>query len=166
MSTFCLVAHGSSETKTETKNAPTRLDRGVFAAHRGGQGRDRTADLPLFRRSLIPTELPGQPNGGGHPEQVRGPSEIDNHCWSGLDATTPGPGKLAPWGSGGLGPQYHGEATRLTHSVGMPLRELRATQTGLEPATFAVTGRRANQLRHWALLYYVLPTGFEPALPP
>ena len=26
-----------------------------------------------------------------------------------------------------------------------------ATQTGLEPATFAVTGRRANQLRHWAL---------------
>ena len=45
----------------------------------------------------------------------------------------------------------------------------RATQTGLEPATFAVTGRRANQLRHWALrslLYCVLPTGFEPALPP
>lgn len=44
-----------------------------------------------------------------------------------------------------------------------------ATQTGLEPATFAVTGRRANQLRHWALLltfYRVLPTGFEPALPP
>ena len=44
-----------------------------------------------------------------------------------------------------------------------------ATQTGLEPATFAVTGRRANQLRHWALLltlYYVPPTGFEPALPP
>lgn len=42
----------------------------------------------------------------------------------------------------------------------------RATQTGLEPATFAVTGRRANQLRHWALLTYVPPTGFEPALPP
>ncbi len=41
----------------------------------------------------------------------------------------------------------------------------RATQTGLEPATFAVTGRRANQLRHWASLY-VPPTGFEPALPP
>ena len=30
-----------------------------------------------------------------------------------------------------------------------------ATQTGLEPATFAVTGRRANQLRHWALLYCI-----------
>ena len=49
-----------------------------------------------------------------------------------------------------------------------------ATLTGLEPATFAVTGRRANQLRHRALhtaflrllRYYVLPTGFEPALPP
>src|SRR5947209_16307283 len=31
-------------------------------------------------------------------------------------------------------------------------RCIEATQTGLEPATFAVTGRRANQLRHWALL--------------
>ena len=37
-----------------------------------------------------------------------------------------------------------------------------ATLTGLEPATSAVTGRRANQLRHRA----VLPTGFEPVLPP
>ena len=26
----------------------------------GGQGRGRTADLPLFRRTLVPTELPGQ----------------------------------------------------------------------------------------------------------
>jgi hypothetical protein len=25
----------------------------------GGQGRDRTVDLPLFRRTLVPTELPG-----------------------------------------------------------------------------------------------------------
>ena len=49
-----------------------------------------------------------------------------------------------------------------------------ATLTGLEPATFAVTGRRANQLRHralhllrsYSLQYCVLPTGFEPALPP
>ena len=30
-----------------------------------------------------------------------------------------------------------------------------ATLTGLEPATSAVTGRRANQLRHRALLSYV-----------
>src|SRR5690606_32092080 len=26
----------------------------------GGQGRGRTADLPLFRRTLVPTELPGR----------------------------------------------------------------------------------------------------------
>src|SRR5215208_3700581 len=26
----------------------------------GGQGRDRTVDLPLFRRTLVPTELPGR----------------------------------------------------------------------------------------------------------
>jgi hypothetical protein len=26
----------------------------------GGQGQDRTVDLPLFRRTLIPTELPDQ----------------------------------------------------------------------------------------------------------
>ena len=38
-----------------------------------------------------------------------------------------------------------------------------ATQTGLEPATSAVTGRRANQLRYWA---FASPTGFEPVLPP
>ena len=49
----------------------------------------------------------------------------------------------------------------------------RATATGLEPATSAVTGRRANQLRYAALwcarliqLSYVSPTGFEPVLPP
>ena len=46
-----------------------------------------------------------------------------------------------------------------------------ATLTGLEPATSAVTGRRANRLRHRALLSCVsrvvrTPTGFEPALPP
>jgi hypothetical protein len=36
-----------------------------------------------------------------------------------------------------------------------------ATQTGLEPATFAVTGRRANQLRHWALLLFRAPNGIR-----
>lgn len=63
----------------------------------GGQGRDRTGDLPLFRRTLVPTELPGR--------KARVP------------------------------------------------RRVRATLTGLEPATSAVTGRRANQLRHRALLF-------------
>ncbi len=46
-----------------------------------------------------------------------------------------------------------------------------ATLTGLEPATSAVTGRHANQLRYRALLVelclvVVTPTGFEPVLPP
>jgi hypothetical protein len=54
----------------------------------------------------------------------------------------------------------------LAGATGQVGRTRLATQTGLEPATFAVTGRRANQLRHWALLRSVLPTGFEPALPP
>ena len=82
----------------------------------GGQGRYRTADLPLFRRTLIPTELPGRKAASASPHV--------------------------------------------------------ATLTGLEPATSAVTGRRANQLRHRALLLLrvtasqVPPTGFEPALPP
>jgi hypothetical protein len=67
----------------------------------GGQGRDRTGDLPLFRRTLVPTELPG------------------------------------PEGTGPVKPKC--------------LADL-ATLTGLEPATSAVTGRRANQLRHRALL--------------
>lgn len=53
---------------------------------------------------------------------------------------------------------------------------LLATPTGLEPATSAVTGRRANQLRYGASCgadeavvlwnrWYVPPTGFEPVLP-
>ena len=79
-----------------------------------GWGRDRTVDLTIFSRTLVPTELPS--------------------------------------------------------------RKTIATQTGLEPATSAVTVRRANQLRYWAnrsthLKHYLIcelasPTGFEPVLPP
>ena len=46
------------------------------------------------------------------------------------------------------------------------------TQKGLEPSTSAVTGRRSNQLSHWALLSFFTewtfgdsnpgPTGYEP----
>ena len=66
-----------------------------------------------------------------------------------------------------------GRSYRLSYLAGrqrVPL--VLATLTGLEPATSAVTGRRANQLRHRALLLLrvtasqVPPTGFEPALPP
>ena len=66
-----------------------------------GLGRDRTGDLTIFSRSLIPTELPSQ----------------SNLLLSKFDLQS----------------------------------EQIATQTGLEPATSAVTGRRANQLRYRAL---------------
>ena len=50
-----------------------------------------------------------------------------------------------------------GRSYRLSYLAGpegnMCLAAL-ATLTGLEPATSAVTGRRANQLRHRALLYH------------
>src|SRR5262249_61810793 len=46
-----------------------RADRGK-EMHRdvGGQGRGRTADLPIFSRTLVPTELPGRV----HPTSARG----------------------------------------------------------------------------------------------
>src|SRR5699024_530549 len=62
-----------------------------------GQARDRTGDLPLFRRTLVPTELPGPKTSGA--------------------------------------PGLH-RMRRLSL----------ATLTGLEPATSAVTGRRARPL--------------------
>ena len=62
-----------------------------------GQGRGRTADLPIFSRTLVPTELPGR--------------TIEGQLSLTFDMATP---------------------------------------TGLEPATSAVTGRRANQLRYGA----------------
>ena len=34
--------------------------RAVICGFGGGQGRGRTADLPIFSRTLVPTELPGQ----------------------------------------------------------------------------------------------------------
>ena len=76
----------------------------------GGQGRGRTGDLPLFRRTLVPTELPGPA------------------VWPGA-------------GIAGCGPYA---------AIGRFPGPL-ATPTGLEPATSAVTGRRANQLRHGAI---------------
>ena len=71
---------------------PRRL--GDFLNHYGGQSRDRTGDLSLFRRTLY---------------------------------------RLS----------YLAANSSMTD-------ESDATLTGLEPATSAVTGRRANQLRHRA----------------
>ena len=45
-----------------------------------------------------------------------------------------------------------GRSYQLSYLAGMSCSRSPATPTGLEPATFAVTGRRANQLRHWASL--------------
>ena len=52
-----------------------------------------------------------------------------------------------------------GRSYQLSYLAGRPRLEnfqpclaVMATLTGLEPATSAVTGRRANRLRHWALL--------------
>src|SRR5579859_4003125 len=45
--------------KGVSKAARPQRTRAAFPLLRtGGQGRGRTADLPLFRRTLIPTELP------------------------------------------------------------------------------------------------------------
>ena len=42
------------------RRASIRIGSRLFVqASGGGQGRGRTADLPLFRRTLVPTELPG-----------------------------------------------------------------------------------------------------------
>jgi hypothetical protein len=35
----------------------------ISLASMSGQGRGRTADLPLFRRTLVPTELPDRARG-------------------------------------------------------------------------------------------------------
>ncbi len=45
---------------------------------------------------------------------------------------------------------------QLSHIGTLEHRTFRqTTQNGLEPMTSAVTGRRSNQLSHWALLYYL-----------
>ena len=50
---------GAGETGRRHRTAAGRDEIGP-AAVGGGQGRGRTADLPIFSRSLVPTELPGQ----------------------------------------------------------------------------------------------------------
>src|SRR5450755_1957111 len=53
-----LGTHAKIETKTSPEQAKRRYRRLSAVPICGGQGQDRTVDLPLFRRTLIPTELP------------------------------------------------------------------------------------------------------------
>src|SRR3954471_15370861 len=46
----------------------------------GGQGRGRTGDLPLFRRTLVPTELPGRAAEGCPLANVRRPGRRGQQC--------------------------------------------------------------------------------------
>ena len=52
--------------------SPDRRGRSML----GGQGRGRTADLPLFRRTLVPTELPARAR-GTIPDRI-GTAEIES----------------------------------------------------------------------------------------
>jgi hypothetical protein len=49
------VPEGAKRLLSTTKPAGQGCDLRVC----GGQGRGRTADLPIFSRTLVPTELPG-----------------------------------------------------------------------------------------------------------
>ena len=84
----CALRRSPRQTPGKTKNPQPVFGLGINC----GQKRDRTADLPLFRRTLY----------------------------------------------------------RLSYLARLEINQV-ATLTGLEPATSAVTGRRANQLRHRAL---------------
>ena len=84
----------------------------------GGQGRGRTADLPIFSRTLVPTELPGRahgdrsPAGGAHDTGARG-TGLNRHprgadaLWSPLSArpmlVSRASGRVRPPSSSGLG---------------------------------------------------------------
>ncbi len=56
------MLHGlSHDPLTATaRNSKTAGHTPVTAVSEGGQGRGRTADLPIFSRTLVPTELPGR----------------------------------------------------------------------------------------------------------
>ena len=147
----------TSTCRATTENVPAGLP-GM-----GGQGRDRTGDLPLFRRTLVPTELPGRPSQGR--TSWRGEPYRRRSCFPNWQLPGTEVRELRVEAQQSASPEDSDEACD-------------ATPTGLEPATSAVTGRRANQLRYGARCVAVLrfrpptlaheapPTGFEPVLPP
>ena len=76
---------GRAEAGPEARPARTRHGRGLSErgpgrrASSGGQGRGRTADLPIFSRTLVPTELPGRGR-TPHPRSARAPYRSVS-CW-------------------------------------------------------------------------------------
>lgn len=54
------MAQGRHRTVSGNENDPRTTYPREGRNLSGGQGRDRTGDLPLFRRTLVPTELPGR----------------------------------------------------------------------------------------------------------
>ena len=60
---WCLVCRVSASVNLEEASAP--CSNAVTCGFAGGQGRGRTADLPIFSRTLVPTELPGRDTGAG-----------------------------------------------------------------------------------------------------
>ena len=85
----------------------------------GGQGRGRTADLPIFSRTLVPTELPGlarhEPESHGRSTRYRSASGCTESApgprgggfWNGFSRgsmlTWHGSGRARPPSSSGLG---------------------------------------------------------------
>src|SRR5579863_9283585 len=67
------AAHPGTHAKIEAKTSPEQAKRRcrwlMAVPIGGGQGQDRTVDLPLFRRTLIPTELPDR---DGYPVTLHG----------------------------------------------------------------------------------------------
>ena len=53
-SSYASVHKETSPTRNGGPGGPS------FVGKFGGQGRDRTVDLPIFSRTLVPTELPGR----------------------------------------------------------------------------------------------------------
>ena len=158
------------------KNPPEDL-RGILE---GGAGQDRTVDLPLFRRTLYRLSYRAATLTGLEPatsavtgrraNQLRHRATYKDTRW-GVVCTSckciqrpvivANPQVTTAFLCKGCPPiLYHHERpaplytrkNRPTRSETIPL----ATLTGLEPATSAVTGRRANQLRHRAIFIFPL----------
>ncbi len=113
-------------TELATRSAHDRLRVQASACptggSRGGQGRGRTADLPIFSRTLVPTELPGRclPTTGrlgeqNHTGAIRG---LGKRCETGIPLCCPA---IRPPSSSGPGPRPFTAVARVRIPLGVPL---------------------------------------------